>query len=644
MVDTPGSRYGRVRRHTWCTDPRRVRFTGGRDFLPCDPFDPEGPLWTTRAGGVRCPATLGRWSQATRRRGIGTWFRTATAARARPVARGCRPRGRWPAPAGSAGHGRGRRAEAAATGEHLLVQAGTGTGKSLAYLVPGHRARGRHRPARRSSPRQPWRCRPRSSTATCPASPRRSSRSSGAASPGSSSRAGATTSAGTRRWGLPVGRRRLFDLRPGAPAAPAPEPGGPRRAVRSRGRPAAGVGDGDAVGRPRRAGPGSQRPRLAPGGGERAGVPGRPAVPAGVRVLQRAGPRAGPRGGRRRHQPCPRGDRHLRGPADAARARPARASTRATSSPTGSPPSSPTSSARASSRRRRGACGQAGVSDGGRLDDAGALLAAALAEAPEGRLALGLPEELAAAAAGLRDAARDALTALKADGPGGAGRRPTARGRRPRAAVTEVHGVAERLASGAAGPQGPDVAWVSRIRRPDGGTGWRCTWRRCRWRAAAAAAVRRAGRRADVGDAGSRRLVRAGRGLGRAARRERPGLARARRRQPVRLPAAGHPLRRPAPAAAGAGRASRRPRSTNWRRWSQAAGGRTLGLFSSRRAARARGRASCGSGSTCRCCARARTPRRRWCGSSPGTRAPACSGRCPCGRGSTCRARRASSS
>ena len=52
------------------------------------------------------------------------------------------------------------------SGEHLLVQAGTGTGKSLAYLVPAvaHAvATGRRWWSR---PRR-WRCRRRSSTATC---------------------------------------------------------------------------------------------------------------------------------------------------------------------------------------------------------------------------------------------------------------------------------------------------------------------------------------------------------------------------------------------------------------------------------------------------------------------------------------------
>jgi ATP-dependent DNA helicase DinG len=118
----------------------------------------------------------------------------------------------------------------------------------------------------------------------------------------------------------------------------------------------------------------------------------------------------------------------------------------------------------AASRRVR----QAGVGDQGRLDDAAAVLSAALAEAPEGRFAVGLPEDLARAAAALRDAARDVLSALASDGAG----KPGADGARQaaRAAVTEVHGVAERLASGSAGPQGPDVAWVSRVRRPDGAT------------------------------------------------------------------------------------------------------------------------------------------------------------------------------
>jgi ATP-dependent DNA helicase DinG len=121
----------------------------------------------------------------------------------------------------------------------------------------------------------------------------------------------------------------------------------------------------------------------------------------------------------------------------------------------------------AASRRVR----QAGVTATSRLDDAGAVLASVLAEAAEGRFALGLPEDLAAACAALRDGAREVLTALSALSGEGQGRPGTEGARQAaRAAVSEIHDVAERLASGSAGPQGPDVAWVSRFRRPDGGT------------------------------------------------------------------------------------------------------------------------------------------------------------------------------
>ena len=109
---------------------------------------------------------------------------------------------------------------------------------------------------------------------------------------------------------------------------------------------------------------------------------------------------------------------------------------------------------------------QAGVKDTSRLDDAAADLGAVLKEAEEGRLALGLPDALLAVAAALRDAARDLLTALKGDSKDA----PDGGRQAARAAVNELHDVADRLASGAAGPQGPDVAWVSRIRRPDGAT------------------------------------------------------------------------------------------------------------------------------------------------------------------------------
>jgi ATP-dependent DNA helicase DinG len=116
----------------------------------------------------------------------------------------------------------------------------------------------------------------------------------------------------------------------------------------------------------------------------------------------------------------------------------------------------------AASRRVR----QAGVTATSGLDDAGAVLSGVLEEVPEGRFATGLPAELATACTALRDAAREVMSSLSAEQPkpGQEGARQAAR-----AAVSEILDVAERLASGSAGPQGPDVAWVSRFRRPDGG-------------------------------------------------------------------------------------------------------------------------------------------------------------------------------
>ncbi len=99
------------------------------------------------------------------------------------------------------------------------------------------------------------------------------------------------------------------------------------------------------------------------------------------------------------------------------------------------------------------------------LDDAADILAAALEETAEGRFTGELPELLQVAVDAVRDAARTVFSGLKADpqtsGPDGA--RQVAR-----AAVQEVFDVAERLASGSATPQGPDVAWLSRYQRQDG--------------------------------------------------------------------------------------------------------------------------------------------------------------------------------
>jgi ATP-dependent DNA helicase DinG len=106
---------------------------------------------------------------------------------------------------------------------------------------------------------------------------------------------------------------------------------------------------------------------------------------------------------------------------------------------------------------------RAGCEDTSRLEDAATVLAAALEQAPPGRVTGGLPQQLAAAVGAVRDAARPLATELKPDptaGPDGA--RQVAR-----AALSEVHEVAERLA-GAGPAQAQDVVWVSRWRRPDG--------------------------------------------------------------------------------------------------------------------------------------------------------------------------------
>jgi len=113
----------------------------------------------------------------------------------------------------------------------------------------------------------------------------------------------------------------------------------------------------------------------------------------------------------------------------------------------------------AAARRARAADGEAAAD----LEDAGEALALALAEAPEGQLTA-LPESLAAAVASVRDAARDLVTALKADPAAG----PDAGRQLARAAVSELFDITERLASGSGGPQGPDVVWLSRYTRSDG--------------------------------------------------------------------------------------------------------------------------------------------------------------------------------
>jgi ATP-dependent DNA helicase DinG len=115
----------------------------------------------------------------------------------------------------------------------------------------------------------------------------------------------------------------------------------------------------------------------------------------------------------------------------------------------------------AASRRLRRSAGI--VSDA--LDDATVALEAALDEAPPGRLDR-WPDALADAVVMVRDASRQALTDLK-DSTEGAGKDedPESRGARhlARAAVQEVFSVAERLAEdvGRGAAESYDVAWVT---------------------------------------------------------------------------------------------------------------------------------------------------------------------------------------
>ena len=117
-----------------------------------------------------------------------------------------------------------------------------------------------------------------------------------------------------------------------------------------------------------------------------------------------------------------------------------------------------------------GAARRGAKADTDRLETAGDDLAAVLEDHPGGRLAQGLPEAVALAVAGVRDAAREALSSLKGDGgpggPGGSGSDGDAGRQVARAALTEVFDVAERLAAVRA--RGEDVAWVEVAER--GGT------------------------------------------------------------------------------------------------------------------------------------------------------------------------------
>jgi ATP-dependent DNA helicase DinG len=106
------------------------------------------------------------------------------------------------------------------------------------------------------------------------------------------------------------------------------------------------------------------------------------------------------------------------------------------------------SSAASAARRHGGA-------DTARLEVAADDLEAVLEPLPDGRFATGMPEALQAALVGIRDAAREVVSALKP--AGGAKAEDGGAQQVARAAVTEVFDVAERLA----GFSDADVTWLS---------------------------------------------------------------------------------------------------------------------------------------------------------------------------------------
>ncbi|SDQ34295.1 ATP-dependent DNA helicase [Quadrisphaera sp. DSM 44207] len=112
-----------------------------------------------------------------------------------------------------------------------------------------------------------------------------------------------------------------------------------------------------------------------------------------------------------------------------------------------------TSAAAAATAARRRA-----RADTARLETAAEDLSAVLEGLPAGRFATGLPEGLLAAVAAVRDAAREALSSLRPE-PGSAAEADAAARQVARAALSEVFDVAERLAEVEAG--GPDVAWLA---------------------------------------------------------------------------------------------------------------------------------------------------------------------------------------
>ena len=268
------------------------------------------------------------------------------------------------------------------------------------------------------------------------------------------------------------------------------------------------------------------------------------------------------------------------------------------------------------------------------LDDAAALLGAAFEVSEPGRLKR-LGDRLGAAVAAVRDGAREVTSALK---DGVAGRAGVADGSRQlaRAAVGDVFTVAERLLAGA-GPaprarrrghgrttitrpmpdddarhdpdenDPDDVVWFSRTGTAERGQRAALTWRRCRWpppcgSGCSVSAPWCSPRRPWPSAAASRRAART-LGLSRAARRRRGAGSTSAARSTTRARRSSTwpgTCRRPAATASG-------PRcSTSSRRWSMRREG-APSVCSPRAGPPRRRPRCCASGSTSRCCARATT-------------------------------------
>ena len=197
-------------------------------------------------------------------------------------------------------------AEAERSDRHLLVQAGTGTGKSLAYLVPALLVEGPVVVSTATLALQSQLDRPR------PAPPGRRGRADPRPAPDLRRAQGPPPlrvpgEAGEQHGG---GARRAVRRRHRSGRRRWRQVAGRDRPAGQADRAAARLGAGDRDGRPRRARPGRRRHRVAAGLDAGAGVRRRAALPVRHGVLRRGVPGAGPGVRHRGHQPQPARLRH----------------------------------------------------------------------------------------------------------------------------------------------------------------------------------------------------------------------------------------------------------------------------------------------------------------------------------------------